>query len=164
MPQVWPEGSSFVLLNGLPEQINLSRNLRRVAQTYRIDPTRRSVADQSYVQRIDAFDGNGLRPYMPVHLQSRTNTDGALEVTWVRRTRVDGDDWETAEVPLGEETESYIVRILKQGGLLREVTVPQPIWIYPLSEQAADGLSGEYAIEVSAIYGPGPFAVLSATA
>ncbi|MFK7746313.1 MAG: glycoside hydrolase/phage tail family protein [Roseobacter sp.] len=158
MPDVWPEGSWFVLLNGIPEQIDLSRNLRRVSQTYRIGPARRSVYDPSYVERTDSFDGNGLRPYAPAHLKVGANQDGAIEVNWIRRTRVDGDSWDTPEVPLGEEAESYILRIVKEGAVIREEIVPEPLWIYPLSEQAADGLLGEFTVEVaqiSATYGPG---------
>jgi hypothetical protein len=161
MPDLWPEDSLFVLLNGIPEQISLSRNLRRVAQAYRIGPARRSVADPSYVEKVEAFDGIGLRPYTPVHLSAETTPDGAIEITWIRRTRIDGDDWDIPEVPLGEETESYLVRVVKNGFVLRETIVPQALWIYPLSEQAADGLTGTYEVQVSqmsATYGPGPAA------
>jgi len=38
MPPVWPAGSTFVLMNGVPSQINLPRSLRRVAQHYRVGP------------------------------------------------------------------------------------------------------------------------------
>lgn len=158
MPEAWPEGSWFVLLNGFPEQIDLSRNLRGVAQSYRIGPARRSVFDPSYVERTDAFDGNGLRPYAPTHLRAATNVSGGIELTWIRRTRVDGDTWDTPEIPLGEEAESYIIRVFKGGALLRETIVGQSLWVYPLSEQAADGLTGAFEVQVaqiSAVYGPG---------
>ncbi|MEE4188246.1 MAG: glycoside hydrolase/phage tail family protein, partial [Roseobacter sp.] len=164
MRDVWPEGSWFVLMNGLPEQIDLARNLRLVAQNYRIGPARRSVSDPSYVERREAFQGNGLRPYMPVHLRAKTDDSGALEVSWVRRTRSDGDAWDAPEVPLGEETESYLVRIIKGDRVVRETGVHSPLWIYPLSEQASDGLIGDFTIEVaqiSATFGPGPAASLA---
>ena len=158
MPEVWPAGSYFVLLNGLPEQISLSRNLRRVAQTYRIGSASRAISDPSYVQMTEAFDGNGLRPYAPAHLNLDMTPDGAVVLGWIRRTRVDGDGWDVAEVPLGEEREMYLVRVLKDGVIIREETVTDPLWIYPLSAQAADGLTGAYSLEVrqiSAVYGPG---------
>jgi hypothetical protein len=161
IPDVWPENSLFILLNGIPEQISLSRNLRRVAQTYRVGPARRSVADPSYVEKVEAFDGIGLRPYAPVHLHAENTPEGAIVIKWIRRTRIDGDDWDIPEVPLGEETEGYLVRVLKNGSVLREATVPQAMWIYPLSEQAADGLTGQYEVQVSqmsATYGAGPAA------
>lgn len=159
IPAVWPEGSWFVLMNGLPEQIDLARNLRLVSHSYRIGPARRSVSDPSFVTRTEAFDGNGLRPYAPVHLRAMPNGDGALELTWIRRTRIDGDAWDAPDVPLGEESERYTVRVMKNGAILREKTVDAPLWIYPLSEQAADGLTGSFEIEVaqvSAVFGAGP--------
>jgi len=166
MPLVWPEGSWFVLMNGLPEQMDLARNLRRVSQSYRIGPARRSVSDPSFETRSEAFDGNGLKPYAPVHLHAAKNEDGALQVTWIRRTRLDGDAWEAPEVPLGEESELYTVRVIKDGNTLREKTVGSPLWIYPLSEQAADGLTGSFQIEVaqvSASYGAGAVGAMTYT-
>ncbi len=158
-PLVWPEGSWFVLMNGLPEQIDLARNLRRVAQSYRIGPARRAVFDPSYVEKNESFDGNGLRPYAPAHVKVAAGGAGALEVSWIRRTRIDGDAWETTDVPLGEESERYVVRIRKDGAVIRTQFIDSPFWIYPLSEQAADGLTGGFDVEVaqlSAAYGEGP--------
>lgn len=158
MPDLWPEGSWVVLLNGLPEQIDLARNLRRVSQSYRIGPARRAFTDPSYIERRDVFDGNGLRPYAPVHVSTKRDSSGGLEVYWIRRTRIDGDSWDAPEVPLGEETESYLVQIIKDGDVLRELIVSQPFWIYTLSEQAADGLTGDFAVsvsQISATYGVG---------
>ncbi|MEO9651624.1 MAG: glycoside hydrolase/phage tail family protein [Roseobacter sp.] len=163
-PEVWPIGSWFVLLDGLPQQIDLARNLRRVSQTYRIGPARRSVDDLSYVERTEAFDGNGLRPYAPVHLRVVKNTSGGFEINWIRRTRLDGDSWDIPEVPLGEEAETYLVRVVKGETVLREVTVSEPQWIYPLSEQATDGLTGQFDVQVSQIsaaFGPGLTAIVS---
>jgi len=164
IPTVWPAGSWFVLMNGLPEQMDLARNLRRVSQSYRIGPARRSFADPSFVTRAEAFDGNGLKPYAPVHLRVQEIGDGSLEVTWIRRTRIDGDAWDAPEVPLGEESELYTVSVIKDGSVLREKMVSSPLWIYPLSEQAADGLTGTFKIEVaqvSASFGAGPAGAIS---
>ncbi|WP_458325926.1 baseplate multidomain protein megatron [Roseobacter sp. A03A-229] len=158
MPDVWPEGSWFVLLNGFPEQIDLGRNLRRVSQTYRIGPARRPVDDLSYVQEVQAFNGNGERPYAPVHLRTTRATNGDVTVTWVRRTRQDGDGWDVPDVPLGEESEAYSVRVLQGETVVREVTVAAPQWQYTVADQLADGATGEVELEVSQIsaaYGPG---------
>lgn len=158
MPDVWPTGSWFVLLNGFPEQIDLSRNLRRVEQTYRIGPARRPVDDISYIEETQAFDGNGERPYAPVHLRTRRDTDGATTATWVRRTRRDGDSWDVPEVPLAEESESYVIRVRQGDTLLREETVTSPEWRYAVAEQVSDGASGAVEFEVaqiSAAYGAG---------
>ncbi|WP_424833341.1 baseplate multidomain protein megatron [Ruegeria sp.] len=162
MPDVWPEGSMFVLLDGRVYQTGLLRSERGVAKHYRIGPANRGYDDPSYVHLVEAFDGNGLRPYTPVHLQVSSSSAGD-DFTWMRRTRIDGDDWDGLDVPLGEETESYLVRILSGGSVLREVVIGSASWHYSAAMKAADGLSESYEFvvaQVSATYGPGPFARL----
>jgi hypothetical protein len=165
-PPEWPEGSWIVVMNGAPAQIDLARSLRRVAQTYRVGPARRSYDDPSYEEFVHAFDGNGLRPYRPVHL--RAVPEGAdLAVSWIRRTRLDGDDWDLPDVPLGEDIERYTVRILQGRDVIRETVVETPVWSYDAAARQSDGLTGAYQIAVaqnSARYGPGPFAVLEVAA
>ena len=129
----------------------------------RIGPARRGYDDPSYVHEVHAFDGNGLRPFSPVHLRAE-DQGGTLALSWIRRTRIDGDDWELAEVPLGEEQELYEVRVMQGETVLRSAQVATPQWSY---DPAQDGLSGSFEIavaQVSARYGPGPFARLSLTA
>ncbi|WP_299830515.1 glycoside hydrolase TIM-barrel-like domain-containing protein [uncultured Roseobacter sp.] len=158
MPDVWPTGSWFVLLNGFPEQLEISRNLRRVEQTYRIGPARRPVDDISYVQEAHAFNGNGERPYAPVHLRTHRTSDGSVAATWVRRTRLDGDGWDVPEVPLAEEGETYSVRVRQGEAILRDAIVHSPEWTYAHADQLADGAVGTVVVEVaqvSAVFGTG---------
>lgn len=158
LPAVWPAGSRFVLLNGVPTQIELSPNLRRVVQNFRIGPARRGVDDPSYQHVVAAFDGNGLRPFSPCHLSVQKADGGQFDLSWIRRTRVEGDVWDVPEVPLGEESESYIIRISRGGTVLREQMVSVPFWTYSVADQATDGLSLPFDVsvaQVSATYGPG---------
>ena len=158
MPPVWPVGSKFVLLNGVPSQLALSPNLRRIAQHYRIGPAQRGYDDPSYVHREEAFNGNGLRPLSPCHLRS-TATAGGTTLAWTRRTRIDGDGWEGIEVPLGEEAEQYLVRVSRNGEILRETSTSVPSWHYADAMRAADGVTGPVLLsvaQISASYGVGP--------
>ena len=158
IPEVWPAGSRFVLLNGIPRQISLRRNLRGVLQHFRIGPARRSYDDPSYRHFERVFVGNGLRPYAPCHLTAETFPAGGVEIKWIRRTRVDGDPWDLAEVPLGEETESYLLRVFKNGIQVREVSLAQPSWFYSVAAQAEDEITAPFEInvaQVSASFGPG---------
>jgi hypothetical protein len=158
MPDVWPAGSQFVLLNSIPRQIELSPNLLRIAQTYRIGPAGRPLNDPSYVQKTESFDGNGLRPYRPCHLRI-TEEAGALRFSWIRRTRINGDGWTEFDVPLAEESEQYQLRILQNGVVLREELVDRASWTYTAQMRAGDGAVGRALIsvaQVSALYGAGP--------
>ena len=156
----WPEGSFLVMIDGIPGQIELADALRRRAQHYRIGPAGRPVDDPSYQHAVLAFEGIGLRPYSPAHLRAVTSVDGATNLTWIRRTRIDGDRWDTPEVPLGEESESYLLRVMRGGTVLREETLTAPTWHYGTTQKAADG-TGPFEVHVaqlSAKFGPGIFA------
>jgi len=161
MPDVWPQDSLVVLLNGAAEQIDLAQSARGLARHYRIGPAQRSLDDASYTHVVAAFDGVGLRPYAPVHLRAlRDGAAGETSLSWIRRTRVDGDSWQSVEVPLGEDAESYQVRILQGGSVMREETVTTPGFTYSDAAKTADGVTGIYEIAVAQVsdrFGPGPF-------
>ena len=87
-------------------------------------------------------------------------TDGRLQVTWVRRTRIGGDDWTGEDVPLGESAERYRVEVRKDGAVRRQTDVTLPHWSYDPAAQALDGVAPPYRIAVAQIsseFGPGPF-------
>ena len=160
MPSVWPPGSTVVLMNGAPRQIALARAARGLARRYRIGPAARPVSDPAYTEATEAFDGVGLRPYAPAHLRAHALPGGDVAVSWVRRTRVDGDDWQSYEVPLAEEFERYRVQVFDPAMTLRrEAEVSTPGWTYTAAMQASDGLAAPWTLavaQISAAFGPGP--------
>ncbi len=160
MPPLWPAGSWFVLLNGVPQQIDLKPTQLRIARHYRIGPANRAYDDPSYTHLVEAFDGIGLRPYSPSHLRAERRGSGDIALSWIRRTRIDGDSWDLPEVPLGEESESYAIRVRQGSAVLSEASVGSPQWTYSAAAQAADGVGPGAVLEVaqvSARVGPGPF-------
>ncbi|MCQ0091524.1 glycoside hydrolase TIM-barrel-like domain-containing protein [Roseovarius sp. M141] len=157
----WDERSFIVMLDGIPNQINLPDTMRRRAQHYRIGPAGRPVDDPSFQHEIVAFEGVGLRPYSPAHLRGLRKPGGAVDVSWIRRTRIDGDRWDTPEVPLGEESESYLLRVIKDGAVLRETVLTAPEWLYAAPMQDADGAVMPFEVhvaQISAKFGAGVFA------
>ncbi|MQQ06959.1 host specificity protein [Epibacterium sp. SM1979] len=159
----WPVGSRVVLLDGVPGQVDLSPDQRRMTRHYRIGSARRGYEDPSYVHRVESFEGKGLRPLAPVHLRQSGDLGGEVTVRWIRRTRVGGDPWDGPEVPLGEEREAYRVRILRGAQILREEEVSQPSWSYSTAAQAADGVVPGDRVEVaqiSALWGAGAAAIV----
>ncbi len=164
IPSVWPEGSLFVLMDGCPEQIDLPLGARGLLRHYRIGPAWRPLDDPSYIALQDSFAGIGLKPLAPVHLRAAAQADGALRITWVRRGRIDADAWEAPDIPLGEETESYQLRVMQGVGILRELTLSTTVWTYAATDRIADLQGGTVRIEVaqiSARFGPGFRAVLN---
>ncbi|MFQ5625424.1 MAG: hypothetical protein ACE5FM_02090, partial [Methyloligellaceae bacterium] len=59
-------------------------------------------------------------------------------ISWVRRTRIGGDSWDTSEVPLGEDAESYEVEILDGAQVKRTLISTAPTVSYSEAEQIAD--------------------------
>ncbi|RBP95591.1 putative tail protein [Rhodobacter sp. 140A] len=157
IPEVWPAGSTVVVLDEAPEQIALAASARGLARHYRIGSARRGYDDPSYVHEVLAFRGAGLRPLSPCHLRAARGAAG-WDLSWVRRTRIDGDSWDGYEVPLGEASELYLVRVSEGTAVRRQVTVGTPAWSYSLAQAAADGIAGPFTVEVmqvSDVFGPG---------
>jgi hypothetical protein len=162
MPQAWAPGAALVRVDAALAQIDLPQALRGLARRYRIGPAVRPLDDPLYTARVEAFHGVGLRPYAPVFLTAeRAGPGGDLAIRWVRRTRTGGDDWSALDVPLGEESERYLLRISAGGAVLREEVLSAPSWVYPAVAQLADGAGAGFTVsvaQVSAVYGAGLFA------
>lgn len=160
MPDVWPPGSTVVLLDPTVGQIDLPVSARGLARFYRLGAAARGVDDPNVVLRVEAFSGAGLRPYPVCHLRAQMDPAATLTVRWKRRTRIDGDSWQAVEVPLGEESEAYILRVIQASETKAEYSVSQPAFDYTAALRASDLSPGPYRIEVAQVsmrYGPGPF-------
>ena len=159
MPASWPVGSKIVVLNDAVSQLSLTPSTLGLSQNYRVGPVSRPLDDSAFVQEALAFSGVGLRPYKPCHISKVGDV-----FSWIRRTRVGGDNWISSSVPVGEETEEYVVRIKLDGQIVRSESVLEPQWEYSASDRANDGVGEDFEFEVaqvSAEVGPGVFASYS---
>ncbi len=160
MPAIWPVGSTVVLIDLALSQIDLPLSARGLARHYRIGTTARGYDDVNVVTRVDAFDGIGLRPYPVAHLRVSPEPSGNMAFSWKRRTRINGDSWQSVEVPLGEEQEAYLVRIIQSDAIVAEYSTTQPGFAYLADMRAQDGIAGTFRVAVaqqSTLFGPGPF-------
>ncbi|RYH11175.1 glycoside hydrolase/phage tail family protein [Tropicimonas sp. IMCC6043] len=160
MPDVWPASSKVVVLDGGPLQIDLPSSARGLERHYRVGPSDRGYGDSSFVHLVHTATSVGLRPYSPAHLKALPETDGGLRASWIRRSRIDGDSWEGLDIPLGEESEQYLVQVLQSEAIVREATVVKPTWLYTAAMRAEDALVGSFALRVAQLserYGAGPF-------
>lgn len=158
MPRFWPAGSRVVLIDGSLGQIALSLAERGLPRRWRVGAANRGPDDRDAVERRIAFSGVGLRPYAVAHLRAARVPEGKW-VSWRRRTRIDGDSWESMEVPLGEENEAYLLRVIRDGQILRSEILAAPGWLYPEALHAMHG-SGVVEIGVAQLsprWGAGPF-------
>jgi hypothetical protein len=155
-------GANFVLLNQGLTRLDLeSDDLNRVFN-WRFGPDGKPFLGPSFATAEHEFRGVGLRPYAPVHLRGVRGGAG-IDISWTRRTRVDGDNWEQAEVPLNEEREAYRIEVLSGGQVVRTSDPTAPAWTYPNHLISADFGSFPAAIDIrvaqlSTRFGPGAFA------
>ena len=160
VPEVWPIGSFVVVLENGLRQISLESAMRGVQRHYRVGAAAYGVDDPDVRHDILAFNGNGLRPYSVAHIASQAALNGDIVVNWVRRTRIDGDGWEAADVPLGEDREVYVVTVKTGSGVqIRSELVTLPRFTYSAADQVADGISKPFFVDVaqmSSVFGAGP--------
>ncbi len=129
--------SNFVLLNAAVVQAELSLAEAALENTWRVGPAQLDSGHSSYLELVLQGQAKGLRPLSPCQLRARR--DGADVVfSWIRRTRIDGDGWELAEIPLGEESESYRLEILNGVTVKRSVAVASPSYRYLAADIATD--------------------------
>ncbi|WP_415234345.1 baseplate multidomain protein megatron [Pseudorhodobacter sp.] len=164
MPEVWQPGSIVVLVDAALTQIDLAQSARGLARNYRIGAAGRGIDDPEVVHRVEAFSGIGLRPYSPAHLGAKLLPNGDRMISWLRRTRIDGDSWESYEVPLGEVQEQYLIRVFVVGTMVREFTTTTSSWLYTNVMFLADSTLGGVTVSVAQIsdrFGPGRFTELA---
>jgi hypothetical protein len=131
-------GVRFVLLDRALTAVDMSLADVGLAFNWRFGPASRDIGHASYASATYSFTGAGLRPFSPVHVRGIRNGSGDLAITWVRRTRINGDAWTAGDVPLGEESESYAIDILDAGDVVRTLTSASPSIIYTAADQIAD--------------------------
>ena len=95
-----------------------------------------SIYDLAYLS-ANLFAGEGYDWYYASPVRGLRSGDD-LALSWVRRTRIGGDSWETAEVPLDEDAERYEVDILDGADVKRTISSDTPGAIYTGAEQTAD--------------------------
>ena len=85
---------------------------------------------------------------------------GGFNISWIRRTRIDGDLWELAEVPLGESTEQYRLEIYAGATLKRSLVLSAPNYFYTNADFTTDFSASPAAVklrvaQISAVVGVG---------
>src|SRR5690606_16396843 len=77
-------------------------------------------------------------PLAPAHMRAERDAAGDVVLSWVRRSRIEGNAWTFADVPLDFSPEKYRVAIRDGAAVVRTVEVGAARFDYPVSEQIAD--------------------------
>ena len=108
------------------------------------------IGDAEPVTAELIVSGEAVTPPAPVHLRALPDGTGGWDIRWVRRSR-NGWRWISgADVPLGEESEGYELRVLAGEAVLRRIETGSAQWAYEAGAFAADG-GGALTIEVRQI-------------
>jgi hypothetical protein len=117
---------------------------------YRYGSASYGVTHESYRQTSVTIRANSSMPLAPCHLEGQRAKGGDLVITWVRRTRGDGDMKDYTDVPLNETAERYECCIVKDGNEIRTFAVHVPRAVYTAAEQTEDfgGIQGNVRVRV----------------
>ncbi len=129
-------GATFVLLGAQMVPIAAGLDALDRPMQLRVVASGRSHDDTAAVALTATPGATALKPLAPVHVAAVRAGDG-IHVSWIRRTRIDGDGW-SVEVPLGEEREAYALDILSGGAVVRSVTCATPQALYASADELAD--------------------------
>ncbi|WP_048649128.1 baseplate multidomain protein megatron [Nitratireductor soli] len=132
-------GAIFVLLDEAVRPVGLAASEIGLPRAWRIGPAGDELGGAHFLALTGTGGLRSQMPLSPVHLRARRIADGALALSWVRRGRIDADNWQAEDVPLGETNERYRIDIAPEGGaIVRTQIVSTPSWTYSPASIAAD--------------------------
>jgi hypothetical protein len=132
-----PAGQNFILLNAAVVQPDMTLTEAGLEATWRLGPAQFDYGHPSYLEVTYAGQLKSLRPLRPAQIRMAAGV-GGFNISWIRRTRIDGDLWELAEVPLGEASEQYRLEIYSGATLKRSLVLSTPNYFYTNADFTTD--------------------------
>ncbi|THV25808.1 baseplate multidomain protein megatron [Peteryoungia ipomoeae] len=141
-------GADVVLLDGAVRPLALEAGERGLAANWLFEPVGQVSARAGPI----SFAGGmmAVTPLSPVHARVRRLTDGDLDISWIRRGRMDADGWEPRDITLDEPEERYRLEILNgEGQPLRRLELTEPRYRYAATAEVFDFGSRQGALGLS---------------
>lgn len=143
-------GARIVFLNDVQTAEALDPDYWGTTETWQAGPAHKPQGAFPYREESVSLIGAGARPFAPMHVSATLSGDN-LVLSWVRRSRIGGDNWGVGDVPLGESAERYQVRAYgPDDGLLIDTETVNP----SLSIPSEDVVRVEVA-QISSSFGAG---------
>ncbi|MEK1890328.1 MAG: hypothetical protein AAAB35_22755 [Phyllobacterium sp.] len=133
-----PVGTRFILLDRAVSPLGLKPQEAGLSLNWRIGTSGEDFTDQFYTTTTAVGGLRALQPLEPVHLRINGETNGDLQFRWIRRGRIDADNWLATDIPLGEDREAYRIRVRVGERLVRSADVAGPSWTYAQSQRRDD--------------------------
>lgn len=134
-------GALAVFLEAGLERMQSSSGERGLPLIWRATPVGTPPGGGGASETVFTATGLHGRPWSPAHLRCVLRDDGGLDMTWVTRSRLDGDRWDGE--PAAADPPRFSVRLLDAGALVRTITVDAPfvsLSAASLEEDFPDGL------------------------
>lgn len=131
-------GARFIMLDDAITPVALTDDQTGLDYSWKVGPASYDLGHRSYRSYQKAFVGLGQKPFAPVHLKAHQSDDGDVTLSWVRRTRMGGDNWQSIEVPLCEDVEAYEIDVFDGDQVLRTMTSSNSSLVYSAAQQVVD--------------------------
>lgn len=92
-----------------------------------------------------------MKPLAPAHLRAVEDGLGGYKLSWIRRSRVGGDDFESPEISLGETSERYRVNLIGKSKSLDAWETSSPVFHVTTEKLAPHADAESLQIQVSQI-------------
>jgi hypothetical protein len=135
-----PSSAPFVLLDEAVKAAGLRSSEIGLPLNWQVGPAGEDFSGPAFGSYTETGGVRALTPLSPVHLKATRQPDGDINISWIRRGRIDADSWLASEIPLGEEKEAYRIDVSPDEGdpPVRSETVSSPSWTYPATSIAED--------------------------
>ena len=145
-------GARAVMLSPRLQVLPVSQRERSVSLNYSVCDVGAPLASVHCASGCFLYEGRDLEPLAPVHIKAVRHVYG-IQISWLRRTRVGGDDWAPPDVPLGETDERYRVDILAGGEQVatRETTASSLLLTADEEVGIFGGPATEFTVQISQI-------------
>jgi hypothetical protein len=131
-------GARFIVLDDAITPVRLTDDEIGLDYSWKAGPATYDLGHGSYRSYQKAFVGLGQKPFAPVHPKAIKKNNGDIDLSWIRRTRTGGDNWQSLEVPLSEELETYEADIFNGDQVVRTLTTDNSRLVYSSTQQIAD--------------------------
>lgn len=142
-------GALVVLLNGAPTRIASASGERGLPLIWRAGPVGGPAGGSSVAETVYAATGLQARPWAPAHLRIMARADGGRDVSWVARSRIDGDRWDGDTAP--SDPLRFRIRVVDGSTTVRSWEVSGTTGHYPATDLASDFPDGVDGVDGAAI-------------
>lgn len=144
-------GEHFVFISSVVKRHDMGASEIGDTDFYKVGTLGFNVDDVAAIEV--PFTAAANRPYSPAAAELfRDDITGDWAISWTRRTRIGGSTLNGQDVPLGETSESYRVRILdEEDAVVRTIESTVDAATYTQAQQTADWGSGQMHLSVEIV-------------